>query len=85
MSDTIRHPVIIQSYHEIQRNSQICRDFLRGQCQRKNCKFLHTYYDGMDHGYPYQMNPMYPVDMYPQQGYMVPYGRCDDYALLSRW
>lgn len=31
---------------EVAKSPQLCRDFLRGVCQRKNCKFVHAYPEG---------------------------------------
>lgn len=41
-TDTLRQ---VREDHssQLQCNKQICRDFMRGQCQRKNCKFLHVF------------------------------------------
>lgn len=40
-------PVGLDGADDWQKNVQICRDFLRGICQRKNCKFLHMVPDSV--------------------------------------
>lgn len=56
-------PVGLDGADDWQKNVQICRDFLRGICQRKNCKFLHMVPDSVT--VPY--NQSYHSPMYVSQ------------------